>query len=42
VTGTLAVELAEALDVIKSYRELAQSFILRVNGFDACKVKQSV
>src|SRR5262249_7499877 len=38
----LAVELAEALDVVELHRQLAEALVLGVDGLDAGQVQQRV
>jgi hypothetical protein len=42
VPRTLAVELAEALDVVNLHRKFPQDFILRVDGFHTAKMEEPI
>jgi len=42
VAGALAVELAEALDVVELDGQLTQPFVLRVDGLDGGQVQERV
>src|ERR1700733_2957807 len=42
VTRTLAADLSEPLDVVEGNRELAETFILRVDRLDASEMQQCI